>query len=122
VRLPKDYYAGFVELHIEQGPLAVNVRGFRLGLSPTLPGAFGAAKSRLKERAVTRGGALADAVTARDAFCAAAEIVLAVGRAARRERAQSIRAGTVGKCSIHPGAVNSVPSRVQMEVDVSGHG
>jgi N-carbamoyl-L-amino-acid hydrolase len=43
--------------------------------------------------------------------------VLAVEKAAKGTGAIDT-CGTVGKCAIHPGAVNSVPSRVVMEVDV----
>ncbi len=53
----------------------------------------------------------------KDAFCAAAEIVLAV-----EERALATGSvdtcGTVGKCHVYPGAVNSIPSRVEMEADI----
>src|SRR5262249_40467160 len=52
-----------------------------------------------------------------DAFCAAAEIVLAVERAAKGTGAADT-VGTVGVCEVFPGAVNSVPSRVRMEIDV----
>jgi ureidoglycolate amidohydrolase len=53
----------------------------------------------------------------KDAFCAAAEIVLAI-----EERALATGSvdtcGTVGKCHVYPGAVNSIPSRVEMEADI----
>ena len=53
----------------------------------------------------------------KDAFCAAAEIVLAVEEQALATGSTDT-CGTVGKCSIFPGAVNSIPSRVEMDVDV----
>jgi N-carbamoyl-L-amino-acid hydrolase len=53
----------------------------------------------------------------RDAFCAAAEIVLAIENAARGTGAIDTVA-TVGVCDVFPGAVNSIPSRVRLEVDV----
>jgi N-carbamoyl-L-amino-acid hydrolase len=52
-----------------------------------------------------------------DAFCAAAEIVLAVESAAHSTGVVDT-VGTVGVCDVFPGAVNSVPSRVRLEVDV----
>jgi ureidoglycolate amidohydrolase len=53
----------------------------------------------------------------KDAFCAAAEIVLAVeGRALATGSVDTC--GTVGKCHVYPGAVNSIPSRVEMEADI----
>jgi N-carbamoyl-L-amino-acid hydrolase len=53
----------------------------------------------------------------RDAFLAAAEIALAVEAAARATGAIDT-VGTVGVCEVFPGAVNSIPSRVRIEIDV----
>jgi N-carbamoyl-L-amino-acid hydrolase len=53
----------------------------------------------------------------RDAFLAGAEIALAV-EAAARATASIDTVATVGVCEIFPGAVNSVPSRARLEVDV----
>jgi N-carbamoyl-L-amino-acid hydrolase len=53
----------------------------------------------------------------RDAFCAAAEIVLAIESAAQSTGAGDTVA-TTGVCHVFPGAINSIPSRVQMEIDV----
>jgi ureidoglycolate amidohydrolase len=52
-----------------------------------------------------------------DAFLAAAEIALAV-EAGARSSGSNDTVGTVGVCDIFPGAVNSIPSRVRMEVDL----
>ncbi|MBS1822567.1 MAG: M20 family metallo-hydrolase [Acidobacteria bacterium] len=113
VRLPKDHYAGFVELHIEQGPL-LEREGIPIGIVTNI-----AAPSGLRITIEGEGGHAGALLMPyrKDAFCAAAEIVLAVERSAKSTGAIDT-CGTVGKCSIHPGAVNSVPSRVQMEVDV----
>ena len=54
----------------------------------------------------------------RDAFLAAAEIALAVEAAARCDRIAIDTVATVGVCDVFPGAVNSVPSRARLEVDV----
>src|SRR5207244_5365720 len=53
----------------------------------------------------------------RDALCAAAELVLAVEHAARTSGAIDTVA-TVGICEVFPGAVNSIPSRVHLSVDI----
>jgi len=113
VRLPKDYYAGFVELHIEQGPL-LEREEIPIGIVTNI-----AAPSGLRITIEGEGGHAGALLMPyrKDAFCAAAEIVLAVERSAKGTGAIDT-CGTVGKCSIHPGAVNSVPSHVQMEVDV----
>ena len=53
----------------------------------------------------------------RDALCAAAELILAVESAARSSGAIDTVA-TVGICEVFPGAVNSIPSRVRLSVDI----
>jgi len=53
----------------------------------------------------------------RDAFLAAAEIALAVDAAARSTGALDTVA-TSGVCDVFPGAVNSIPSRVRLEIDI----
>lgn len=113
VRLKSDHYAAFVELHIEQGPL-LEREGIPIGIVTHI-----AAPSTLRITFEGEGGHAGALLMPyrKDAFCAAAEIVLAVERAAKGTGVIDT-CGTVGKCTIHPGAVNSVPSRVVMEVDV----
>jgi N-carbamoyl-L-amino-acid hydrolase len=53
----------------------------------------------------------------RDALCAAAELVLSIERHALATKAIDTVA-TVGTCDVHPGAVNSVPSRVTLQLDI----
>ena len=52
-----------------------------------------------------------------DALCAAAEVILAVEKSARSTGSPDTVA-TVGFCSVHPGASNSIPSRVTVEIDI----
>jgi ureidoglycolate amidohydrolase len=52
-----------------------------------------------------------------DAFLAASEISLAVESVAKATGAADTVA-TVGVCEVFPGAVNSIPSRVKIEIDV----
>ena len=52
-----------------------------------------------------------------DALCAAAELVLAVENAAHATKAVDTVA-TVGVCDVFPGAVNSIPSRVRLNLDI----
>lgn len=113
VRLKDDYYAGFVELHIEQGPL-LEKEGLAIGVVTGI-----AAPAALRITVEGEGGHAGGVLMPdrKDAFCAAAEIVLAI-----EERALATGAidtcATVGKCAIYPGAVNSIPSRVEMEADI----
>src|SRR5437588_7529673 len=53
----------------------------------------------------------------RDALCAAAELILAIENAAKTSGAVDTVA-TVGICEVFPGAVNSIPSRVNLIVDL----
>jgi ureidoglycolate amidohydrolase len=113
VRLPPGYYSAFAELHIEQGPL-LEQRGVPLGVVTAI-----AAPAGLKIWIEGEGGhAGAVLMPARkDAFLAAAEIALAV-EAGARSTGSVDTVGTVGVCEVFPGAVNSIPSRVRIEVDV----
>jgi ureidoglycolate amidohydrolase len=113
VRLPDDYYAAFVELHIEQGPL-LEKEGLPLGIVTSIA-APAALRIAIEGEGGHAGGVLMP--DRKDAFCAAAEIVLAVEERARATGSIDT-CGTVGKCQIYPGAVNSIPSRVEMDVDI----
>src|SRR5882724_13292965 len=53
----------------------------------------------------------------RDAFAGAAEIALAV-EAAAKSTGPLDTVATTGICDIFPRAVNSIPSRVRMDIDV----
>lgn len=113
VRLPVNYYRAFVELHIEQGsllerqeiPLGIVTRiAAPASMYITLEGAGGHA-----------GGVLMP--DRRDALCAAAELILHLENAARASGADDTVA-TVGICEVFPGAINSIPSRVKLGVDI----
>jgi ureidoglycolate amidohydrolase len=113
VRLPAGYYSAFVELHIEQGPL-LEQSGFPLGIVTAI-----AAPASLRLWIEGEGGHAGAVLMPqrRDAFCAAAEIVLAEEAAAKATGAIDTVA-TAGICEVFPGAINSIPSRVKLELDV----
>ncbi len=113
VRLPADYYAAFVELHIEQGPL-LEKEGQAIGIVTGI-----AAPAALRIRIEGEGGHAGGVMMhdRKDAFCAAAEIVLAIEGSALASGSPDTVA-TVGKCQIYPGAVNSIASRVEMDADI----
>jgi ureidoglycolate amidohydrolase len=52
-----------------------------------------------------------------DALCAAAELIVRIESAARQSGSTDTVA-TVGICEVHPGAINSIPSRVKLGVDL----
>jgi ureidoglycolate amidohydrolase len=113
VKLPVGYYKAFVELHIEQGPLLERQK-MPLGIVTNI-----AAPASLRFTVEGSGGH-AGAVLMRerhDALCAAAELILAVENEARTVGGFDTVA-TVGMCDVFPGAVNSIPSRVRLSLDL----
>ena len=112
-RSPKDYYHAFVELHIEQGPL-LEREEIPIGIVTAI-----AAPATLRVRIEGAGGHAGGMLMPdrRDAFLAAAEIALAVEAAAKGTKSIDSVA-TTGVCNVFPGAVNSVPSRAVLEIDV----
>jgi ureidoglycolate amidohydrolase len=113
VRLPVGHYAAFVELHIEQGPL-LEREHVPIGAVTAI-----AAPAALRVRFEGDGGHAGAVLMPdrNDALCAAAEVVLAVEEAARGTgRLDTV--ATTGICQVHPGACNSIPSRVTLEIDV----
>ena len=113
VKLPRGYYKAFIELHIEQGPL-LERQQIPLGIVTNI-----AAPASLRVLIEGSGGHAGGVLMPdrRDALCAAAELILAIESAARSSGAIDTVA-TVGICEVFPGAVNSIPSRVRLSVDV----
>jgi ureidoglycolate amidohydrolase len=113
VRLPAGYYHSFVELHIEQGPV-LEARGIPIGIVEHIAGPS-------SYRVTLHGeGGHAGAVlmpVRHDAMLAGAEIALAVEAAAKSSGSHDT-VGTVGVFRIEPGAVNSVPFRAYLEIDL----
>jgi N-carbamoyl-L-amino-acid hydrolase len=113
VRLPNGYYHAWVELHIEQGPL-LEREGLPLGIVTAI--AAPAGYTFTIEGIGGHAGALL-MPDRRDALCAASEIILSIEKHALATGVIDTVA-TVGTCDVYPGAVNSVPSRVTLQVDV----
>src|SRR2546425_10415665 len=113
VKLPKGYYKAFVELHIEQGPLLERAQ-ISLGIVKSI-----AAPASLRISIEGAGGHAGGVLMPdrKDALCATAELILAVENAARSSGAVDTVA-TVGVCDVFPGAVNSIPSRVGITLDI----
>jgi len=113
VKLPPGYYKAFVELHIEQGPL-LELERIPIGIVTTIAAP---ASGRIS---IEGAGGHAGAVLMserRDALCAASELILAIENAARVSGSRDTVA-TVGMCDVFPGAINSIPSRVRLSVDI----
>ena len=113
VKLACGHYKAFVELHIEQGPLLERART-SLGIVKSI-----AAPASLRISIEGAGGHAGGVLMPdrKDALCAAAELILAIENAARLSGAVDTVA-TVGVCDVFPGAVNSIPSRVGLTLDI----
>lgn len=113
VQLPQGCYHAFVELHIEQG-LHLEQVNLPIGVVSAI-----AAPATLRLTIEGEGGHAGARLMPgrRDALLAGAELALAVEKAALSTRAIDT-VGTTGFFQIHPGAVNSIPSRAQIEIDV----
>jgi beta-ureidopropionase / N-carbamoyl-L-amino-acid hydrolase len=108
---PPQTLRGYLEVHIEQGPVL---------LQKDLPVAIVTAIAGSARFAVTVHGVAGHAGTVpmslrHDAAAAAAEIVLAVER---RCAAAPTLVGTVGQLAVPHGAINVIPGRCALSVDV----
>jgi N-carbamoyl-L-amino-acid hydrolase len=113
VPLARGYYKAWVELHIEQGPLLERDR-VPLGIVTKIA-APASARITIEGSGGHAGGVVMP--DRRDALCAASELILAVENEARATGSIDSVA-TVGICDVFPGAVNSIPSRVRLSLDV----
>jgi N-carbamoyl-L-amino-acid hydrolase len=113
VRVGNGTYHAFVELHIEQGPL-LEERQLAIGV---VTGIAAPAAIRVDyEGAGGHAGAVL-MPQRRDALLPAAELALAVSRAAHELGGENTVA-TTGVLDVFPRAINSIPSRTHLEIDV----
>jgi ureidoglycolate amidohydrolase len=113
VKLSPNHYHACLELHIEQGPL-LEREGIPLGIVTSIAAPAG------YRFTISGFGGHAGALLMpdrKDALCAAAELILSIEKHALATHAIDTVA-TVGTCDVHPGAVNSVPSRVVLQLDI----
>jgi N-carbamoyl-L-amino-acid hydrolase len=113
VRLPGNFYSAFIELHIEQGPILERER-ISIGIVEKI-----AAPSTLRIELTGVGGHAGATLMRgrRDALLAGAEIALAVENTVLTTGSPNT-VGTTGVFKIEPGAVNSIPCRAWLEIDV----
>jgi len=113
VKLGDGYYKAFVELHIEQGPLLERLK-IPIGIVTSI-----AAPASLRISIEGAGGHAGGVLMPdrKDALCAASELILVIENRARTSGAIDTVA-TVGICDVFPGAVNSIPSRVRLTLDL----
>ena len=113
VILPDHYYAAFVELHIEQGPVLERDQ-LDIGIVTKI-----AAPSTLSIQLKGEGGHAGCVLMPdrRDAGVAGAEITLAAEKIALESHSPDTVA-TTGIFQIEPGAVNSIPWSAYLEIDL----
>ncbi|XP_024046305.1 ureidoglycolate hydrolase isoform X2 [Citrus clementina] len=112
VFLKKGSYSAFVELHIEQGPI-LEEEGTSVGIVTAI-----AAPASMKVDFEGNGGHAGAVLmpNRNDAGLAAAELALAVEKHVL-ESGSIDTVGTVGILELHPGAINSIPSKSHLEID-----
>jgi N-carbamoyl-L-amino-acid hydrolase len=104
-------YAGFIEVHIEQGPV-LNERGLPLGIVTSINGSvryLGEVIGMASHAGTTPMG------TRRDAATAVAELALYLEQ--RAAQAPNL-VGTVGILTVPSGSINVVPGRCQFSLDI----
>lgn len=113
VRLSSNTYCAFVELHIEQGP-HLEKENLPIGIVTAIAG-----PATLRVTYVGEGGHAGAVLMPqrKDALLPGAELALAAERYAP-ELGGADTVATVGILEIHPKAINSIPSRCEMTVDV----
>ncbi|TWT47493.1 M20 family metallo-hydrolase [Botrimarina hoheduenensis] len=113
VALQPGAYHAFVELHIEQGPL-LEAAELPIGIVTAI------AAPATMEFVITGEGGHAGGVlmpVRRDALVAAATMITRIEELAFQSGSPDLVA-TVGALDVHPGAVNSIPSRVRFTLDL----
>ena len=102
---------GYVEVHIEQGPVLEGV-GLPIGVVTAIAGQ---ARYLITFTGVAGHAGTVPMHSRRDALAAAAEFVLAVEADARSHDGL---VATVGQVTVHPGASNVIPGVVDLSLDV----
>jgi N-carbamoyl-L-amino-acid hydrolase len=110
IRNPNDYL-GFVEVHIEQGPV-LNERNVPLGVVTSINGS---ARYQCEFIGTACHAGTTPMDRRSDAACGAAELMLFLERRARQD-GDSV--GTVGQLGVTSGSINVVPGACQFSLDM----
>jgi allantoate deiminase len=108
-----DEAAGYVEVHIEQGPV-LESRSEPLGI---VTGIVGQVRLRVTVTGEAGHAGTVPMKLRHDAYAGAAEMALALEKIAN-EHPEDGMVGTVGRIEAVPGAVNIIPGRVLFTVDL----
>lgn len=105
----------FIEVHIEQGRV-LELENQKIGVVSDIAGNR---RFRLELKGMSEHSGATPMGIRKDAFCAAAEIALAVEKIGLMHEVNLSRA-TVGVVEVHPNALNVVPGGAKIEVDIRG--
>lgn len=104
-------YCGFVEVHIEQGPV-LNALGLPLGVVSAINGS---ARFAVEITGTASHAGTTPMASRQDALCAASELALFVEQRAARE-AHSV--ATIGCLKVPSGSVNVIPGSCEFTLDI----
>jgi len=108
---PDGVLAGFLELHIEQGPVLADL-GATIGV---VEGVTGRANIEVEVRGQAQHAGTTPMRLRRDALAAAARVVLAVEDLAATG---TVRVATAGRLEVEPGVRNTVPGLARLSADI----
>jgi N-carbamoyl-L-amino-acid hydrolase len=111
-RIPAGALAGFLELHIEQGP---NLDEARIPIG-VVQGIVGLKRWKCVATGFANHAGTTPMNRRRDALAAASKDVLAVRDVVRAEGGRQV--GTVGYVKTEPGAINVIPGRAEFPVEL----
>jgi len=111
VSLPEPRLAGYLEAHIEQGPV-LEREGFPVGVVSAIAGQT---RAVLTIRGRPGHAGTSPMAGRHDALVAASELVLAVERYGRESDGL---VATVGSLTVSPGASNVIPGEARLSLDV----
>jgi N-carbamoyl-L-amino-acid hydrolase len=111
-RIPKGALAGFVELHIEQGP---NLDEGKIPIG-VVQGIVGLKRRKCVVTGFANHAGTTPMNRRKDALAAASKDVLAVREVVRAETGRQV--GTVGYMKVEPGAINVIPGHVEFPVEL----
>jgi allantoate deiminase len=110
-RLQADHLLGYVEAHIEQGPV-LDLAHHAVGLVTAIAGQT---RARLDFRGLAGHAGTVPMKLRRDALCAAAEFIAEVEKRARHVPGL---VATVGQIAVDPNAGNVIPGAAWLSLDV----
>jgi N-carbamoyl-L-amino-acid hydrolase len=111
-RIPRGALAGYLELHIEQGPY-LDEAGVPIGV---VQGIVGLKRWRCVATGFANHAGTTPMNRRKDSLLAASRAALAVRDAARAESGRQV--GTVGYMRVEPGAINVIPGRAEYPIEL----